>query len=125
MGSRGRITISLQYWWTGGCIYVNFCAWLTLNYGWRCLAVLAALPPLISLLLAMRFLPESPRWLVMQNRTEEATDVLNKWANQNGIKGCPISSLEEEEEEEEEGASCTEVWTNHKVRRDYWLMSWL
>jgi len=125
MDSRGLTTIALQYWWTGGCIYVNVCAWLTLNYGWRCLAVLAALPPLISLLLAMRFLPESPRWLVIQNRTEEATDVLNKWANQNGIKGCPISSLEEDEEEEEGAASCTEVWTNHHVRKDYWLMSLL
>jgi MFS family permease len=120
---RGRLTISLQYWWTAGCVYVNLCAWLTVNYGWRCLAVLAALPPLTSLFLAMLFLPESPRWLVMQRRTDEATEILNKWANQNGLTGRPISSVEEEGGEGDAGF--IEVWTNPHVRKDYWLMSWL
>lgn len=54
------------------------------NYGltrvpgtWRWMLALAGTPAVVQLLL-MSFLPESPRWLYMKNRKEEATLVLSK-----------------------------------------------
>jgi len=121
--SRGRYTMILNYWWTGGCLYVNLCAWLFMNsYGWRGLALLAALPPFCSLVCAICLMPESPRWLVIQNRMYEAVDIINHWANQNGVEGRPITALDEDEEEEGE-AGCMEVWRDRSVRKDYWLLS--
>jgi len=119
--TRGRYTMVLNYWWTGGCLYVNLCAWFFLHsYGWRCLALLASLPPFTSLILALWLLPESPRWLVCQNRMDEAVEIMNSWANKNGVKGCPITALEEEDEGE---AGCMEVWQDRSIRKDYWLLS--
>ncbi|XP_029143251.1 inositol transporter 1-like [Arachis hypogaea] len=75
----------------GGLVSVN-CLMITtgqflsfvINYGltrvpgtWRWMLGIAGTPAVIQLVL-MVFLPESPRWLYLKNRKEEATNVLSK-----------------------------------------------
>lgn len=50
--------------------------WLD-SVGWRWMFASETIPALIFLVLLM-FVPESPRWLVLNNKTEEASRVLNK-----------------------------------------------
>ncbi|QHO21390.1 inositol transporter 1-like [Arachis hypogaea] len=75
----------------GGLVSIN-CLMITtgqflsfvINYGltrvpgtWRWMLGIAGTPAVIQLVL-MAFLPESPRWLYLKNRKEEATNVLSK-----------------------------------------------
>eukprot|EP00580_Thalassiosira_gravida_P010879 CAMPEP_0201631066 /NCGR_PEP_ID=MMETSP0493-20130528/5170_1 /ASSEMBLY_ACC=CAM_ASM_000838 /TAXON_ID=420259 /ORGANISM="Thalassiosira gravida, Strain GMp14c1" /LENGTH=448 /DNA_ID=CAMNT_0048102337 /DNA_START=12 /DNA_END=1355 /DNA_ORIENTATION=+ len=48
---------------------------LTPSNGWRGMLGLAAIPSIV-MFIGFRFMPESPRWLVMQGRDEEALGVL-------------------------------------------------
>jgi MFS transporter, putative metabolite:H+ symporter len=50
-------------------------AWVVPTFGWRSLMAIGALPALIPLFLR-RWVPESPRWLVMSGRIEEAERVV-------------------------------------------------
>ncbi|KAL2333691.1 hypothetical protein Fmac_014904 [Flemingia macrophylla] len=53
---------------------------LTLKLGWRLMLGVAALPSLV-LALAILAMPESPRWLVLQGRLEDAKKVLMRVSN--------------------------------------------
>ena len=52
---------------------------------WRILTVLTCMPLAISFFFEP-FLPESPRWLLLQGRTEEAKQVLRRMAKCNGVR---------------------------------------
>ncbi|MEE4164048.1 MAG: sugar porter family MFS transporter [Woeseiaceae bacterium] len=47
------------------------------DWGWRWMLLVEALPAVVYLL-ALLLVPESPRWLVMQGRDDEARDVVNR-----------------------------------------------
>lgn len=89
-------------------------AWLILpHFSWRFLTIVTALPVLLTCLVSMRLLPESPRWLCVQNRVSEAEEELGAAALVNNKCGAeylaahPIMLETEEEEalcEKEEGA---------------------
>lgn len=67
---------------------INMIIFLILGYflpSWRTLCVVAALPALLGYLFYI-FIPESPRWLLSQGRTEEAEAVLQTFAKRNGSK---------------------------------------
>ncbi|MQM07518.1 hypothetical protein Taro_040353 [Colocasia esculenta] len=63
-----------------GYVANYFLAGLPLIYGWRSMLGLAAVPSLM-LVAGVLKMPESPRWLVMQGRVDEARDVLFKVSN--------------------------------------------
>lgn len=66
-------------------------AWGLLEmWGWRVLAALTAIPVCISLLWAIWVMPESPRWLVLKGRTDEAEAVLRTAAAINGTRLAPF-----------------------------------
>ncbi|KAL6643259.1 hypothetical protein ACP70R_021440 [Stipagrostis hirtigluma subsp. patula] len=60
-----------------GYVANYFLAKLPLVYGWRAMLGIGALPS-AALALGVFAMPESPRWLVMQGRTEEALTVLRR-----------------------------------------------
>lgn len=57
-------------------------------WSWRLPSLLQIVPSVIQLILSV-FAPESPRWLVYQNRTEEAIDMLAKY-HANGDRNSPL-----------------------------------
>jgi MFS family permease len=62
-----------------GMLYVIALSWMLLaDYGWRAVAVGAAVPSIVSLVLTYAFIYESPRWLCYKNRYDEATDIILK-----------------------------------------------
>ncbi|CAM9089701.1 unnamed protein product, partial [Chrysoparadoxa australica] len=86
MEGRGAYLSYTQFFWTLGSIGMVLMAWVTLEpLGWRWLAALAAIPPVISLA-SLPFIPESPRWLITRQppRTEEALEALRCIAKANG-----------------------------------------
>jgi SP family sugar:H+ symporter-like MFS transporter len=68
---------------------------------WRWMLGLAAIPSLV-LLLGMFFLPETSRWLVSQDRDEDARDVLRRSRNEEETEK-EIQEIREVEEQEEGG----------------------
>ena len=68
---------------------------------WRWMLGLAAIPSLV-LLIGMFFLPETPRWLVSQDRDEDARDVLRRSRNEEDTEK-EIRDIREVEEQEEGG----------------------
>ncbi len=63
-----------------------------------------AIVPSLILLIGMLFLPETPRWLVSQDRDEDARDVLRRSRNEEETEK-EIQEIREVEEQEEGGLS--------------------
>src|SRR5215216_3854755 len=68
---------------------------------WRWMLGLAVIPSLV-LLIGMFFLPETPRWLVSQDRDEDARDVLRRSRDEETVEK-EIGDIREVEEQEEGG----------------------
>ncbi len=68
---------------------------------WRWMLGLAVIPSLV-LLIGMYFLPETPRWLVSQDRDEDARDVLRRSRDEETVEK-EIQDIKEVEEQEEGG----------------------
>lgn len=51
--------------------------WLTVDENWRAMFLAESVPGILFLVAAF-FIPESPRWLVQQNRTPEAITILSR-----------------------------------------------
>jgi len=94
---RGTNLLQIEIFWTLGTLLVPIFAWLTLsNHDWRLFVVLCAIPCILSTILGIRLVPESPRWLLTQTQTKQAThqnqnyeqqalDILRKAAKRNGL----------------------------------------
>src|SRR5919205_3025190 len=76
-------------------------ALLASSGAWRWMLGLAVIPSLV-LLIGMFFLPETPRWLVSQNRDEDARDVLRRSRDEETVEK-EIQDIREVEEQEEGG----------------------
>jgi putative MFS transporter len=84
--SRGKYLLLIEYYWTLGSMLVPIIAYYAIEIqdSWRLFVILCAVPCLISLIAGMKFVPESPRWLIMKGRNEEALDILRRAAMVNG-----------------------------------------
>jgi putative MFS transporter len=85
---RGRFVAVLTVLWPFGLLAAATAS-LTLvpTYGWRVLFYLGVLPALLAIIVVWR-VPESPRWLAIKGRTDEATAVLRKLgASETDVKG--------------------------------------
>ncbi|WP_304225225.1 MFS transporter [Gracilinema caldarium] len=81
---RGKRLVLLESFWAFGTLAAAGAAWLIVPHlGWRALFAVSALPGL--LLFAVRsFVPESPRYLAVSGRGEEALRVIETVARRNG-----------------------------------------
>jgi len=81
---RGKRLVLLESFWAFGTLAAAGLAWLVVPHlGWRALFIISALPGL--LLFAVRtYVPESPRFLAVSGKDEEAVEVLRKVAAING-----------------------------------------
>jgi sugar porter (SP) family MFS transporter len=82
--SRGMLIGLYQFALTVGIAVADLMGyWLAGKHAWRMMFGIGAAPALLFLLLILT-LPESPRWLIAQNRTSEALRVLKTYANGTG-----------------------------------------
>ena len=89
---RGQFLIHMNYFWSFGSMFVGGLAWLILsNNGWRLLTYLTTIPVLCSCTLAAIYLPESPRWLMVEGRVKDAEIVLR---NIGLINNCEIEPFQ-------------------------------
>lgn len=84
---RGRYLVYLESFWALGTIVAATLAWLIIpqfpEMGWRFLLAASAVPGLLVFWLR-RTIPESPRFLMLEGREEEARAVLQRIARENG-----------------------------------------
>ena len=86
---RGRYLVYMESFWALGTIVAATLAWLIIprwpEMGWRFLLAASAVPGLLVFWLR-RTIPESPRFLMLRGREEEARDVLARIARENGVE---------------------------------------
>ncbi|KAG8736299.1 hypothetical protein FRC12_017693, partial [Ceratobasidium sp. 428] len=97
---RGRITAMYNSSWYAGSIIAAWVCFGTFRmegttWSWRIPSLLQGVPSLLQLCL-LWFVPESPRWLLSQNRDAEAINTLGKY-HANGNTSDPLVVLEYQE----------------------------
>jgi MFS family permease len=76
--TRGLFLVGIEGFWTIGTVVQALLAFALLNkFGWRVMLTVSAIPTLILLIL-VPFVPESPRYLAVKGRTDEAEAVLKR-----------------------------------------------
>jgi sugar porter (SP) family MFS transporter len=84
--SRGRLIGLYQFALTSGIAIADLVGyWFAGPQGWRLMFAFGLLPALLFLFLVLT-VPESPRWLFAQNRTEEAQAVLKSYTDEAGAR---------------------------------------
>eukprot|EP00607_Mallomonas_marina_P005717 CAMPEP_0182436382 /NCGR_PEP_ID=MMETSP1167-20130531/81240_1 /TAXON_ID=2988 /ORGANISM="Mallomonas Sp, Strain CCMP3275" /LENGTH=480 /DNA_ID=CAMNT_0024628495 /DNA_START=34 /DNA_END=1476 /DNA_ORIENTATION=- len=75
---RGRLLVFAEIFFVLGELIIALLAYALLDtYGWRWLVFYTAVPVFAVAIMGIWFIPESPRWLVSQNRGTEAEAVLS------------------------------------------------
>ena len=114
------VTVCASFWMVGS-VYVAVTALLVLEYAhlsWRVFAVLCAVPSALGAVLVRTLVPESPRFLALQQKQEQALEVVNNLASQMDYQG-PMLTLSELEQHFPSDANDNELNSNHSgSRRD-------
>jgi len=117
---RGRYLVYLESFWALGTIVAAGLAWLVVPpFGWRVLLALSALPGLVIYFIR-RYVPESPRYLLVNGHQEEMRAVLTEVANENGV---PVPDLTITVPSRQRGVTVAALWRHPYVRRT--LMLWI
>ncbi|TPP58372.1 Synaptic vesicle 2 protein [Fasciola gigantica] len=83
---RAKVLICFQVFWAIGSTFEVGLAYLILpRFGWRWLVFASAIP-LVLFLFLLKFLPESPRYLVTANRLSEAEHIVQNMFRVNGVR---------------------------------------
>ncbi|XP_042404204.1 organic cation/carnitine transporter 1-like [Zingiber officinale] len=89
---RGQVGQYGFFFFTVGFLSLPFMAYPA-RHSWRAIYKIMSLPPLAYSLLVLPFIAESPRWLAVMGRTQDALLVLEKFAKLNGRKLPPNVSI--------------------------------
>eukprot|EP00762_Andalucia_godoyi_P000081 ANDGO_02415.mRNA.1 Putative transporter svop-1 len=83
IGFRGKCLMWIELFWTLGTVLEVGLAWAVLSsYGWRVLLAVSAIPAFVALVLSP-MLPESPRFLIVSGRKDDALAILQSAAATN------------------------------------------
>ena len=89
---RGSFLVYIEYFWSIGSLFIAGLAWSCLStFGWRFLTLMTTIPVILTSLLSILYLPESPRWLLLKGRKDEAERVVREAAAVNGFTMPPFS----------------------------------
>jgi putative MFS transporter len=117
---RGRYLVLLESFWAIGTIVAAGLAWVLVpRVGWRPLLAVSAVPGLI-IYFVRRYVPESPRYLLVDGREAEAREVLQHVARENGV-AVDIGPLQVQERRE--GITISALWQGRFARTT--LMLWI
>uniref|UniRef100_A0A0K2TF05 Major facilitator superfamily (MFS) profile domain-containing protein n=1 Tax=Lepeophtheirus salmonis TaxID=72036 RepID=A0A0K2TF05_LEPSM len=85
---RGKCVVLLDCFWAlGACLTVVLAAWIMPSTGnWRLFLALTSVPPIIFVVLALIWLPESARYNAAIGKTDKALKTLQKIASDNGVQ---------------------------------------
>ena len=123
--NRGRITALYNTGYFGGAIPAAGISLATerlkTDWSWRIPIIIQSIPALL-VLSTVFLLPESPRWLYLHHREDEAFALLAKYHG-NGDPGNPIVRLEVEEFRENirQDASDKRWWDFRSVKATFFL----
>jgi len=93
---RGRYLVLLESFWALGVVAAAGLAWLIVpRLGWRWLLAVSALPGILIFFIR-REIPESPRYLLVSGKPEQAREVLAQVAAANGrvLPDLPLQSIQ-------------------------------
>ena len=87
---RGIQLLNIEFFWTGGTLLVPLVAYYSLGHdsetaSWQMFVLLCSIPCIISILLGLYFVPESPRWLLTRGKDKKALHILRMAASRNGL----------------------------------------
>lgn len=84
---RGKFLLYIEYFWCLGSMLVPVVAYFTLELAnsWRLFVAVCTIPCILSFVCGILYVPESPRWLLLQGRGDEALNILRRAASLNGI----------------------------------------
>ncbi len=97
---RGSVLLAFQLFWSLGGMIVAWVAYATLDHkfavgeSWRWLVVFCN-APLVFVLIFLRWIPESPRWLSAMGRHAESEELLQWIVSVNGCQLPPNFKLRE------------------------------
>jgi MFS family permease len=94
---RGWYITIVGGFWTLGSIFIAFLAFILFgrnNYSWRIFVLIAASPTLLGGVLVYAFVPESPRFLALHGRYQDAANVANHVAASMGYIGKQLTIAE-------------------------------
>ncbi len=117
---RGRYLVYLESFWAVGTIVAAGLAWLVVpRLGWRALLALSAVPGLIVFFIR-RYVPESPRYLLINGRQDEMRAVLTQVARENGVA---VPDFNIAVPRPSPGVTVAALWRQPYLRRT--LMLWI
>ncbi|XP_010429818.1 PREDICTED: organic cation/carnitine transporter 2-like [Camelina sativa] len=119
---RGRVGIMSFFGFMLGFLSLPLMAYINRGSSWRILYIWTSVPTIVYCVLVRFFVCESPRWLFVRGRREEAISILKRVAsipsstdvNIGGAISMSFSSLPFEEEEEEKPSNVS-IFTTMKV----------
>jgi MFS transporter, putative metabolite:H+ symporter len=89
---RGQNLMAIEYFWTIGSLMTVVVAYFTFgqndanDHDWRVFVLICSIPCFLSVWMGLRFVPESPRWLLTQpHRAPEALTILRRAAVMNRL----------------------------------------
>lgn len=114
--SRGRNVVILESFWAWGWIAASLVAFLVIPaYGWRMAFFVGAVPALFAA--ALRFkVPESPRYLELNGRRDEAEKIVSEMESAAGVVSCPDNSVPEKAEKRPWYEEFRMLWRKENLR---------
>ncbi len=114
--SRGRNVVILESFWAWGWIASALVAYLLIPvYGWRMAFFVGAVPALFAAILRLK-VPESPRYLELNGRKDEAERIVSELERAAGVESVPSDSAEEVPEKRPWYEGFRMLWMKENLR---------